>query len=130
MAGGASKRTMNGMGASGLSRAMSALPQDLHDSARMVSTLRTLQSQLPATSLDIGARSKELGTIDSQRQRAGPNAGPVHRAPVGRPAILLLAFADDSVVAGHWVEHFGPSTILAWDWGAVRLILPVEVNSS
>jgi len=25
---------------------------------------------------------------------------------------------------------FGPSTILAWDWGAVRLILPVEVNSS
>ena len=25
---------------------------------------------------------------------------------------------------------FGPSTILAWDWNAVRLILPVEVNSS
>ena len=25
---------------------------------------------------------------------------------------------------------FGPSTILAWDWRAVRLILPVEVNSS
>jgi hypothetical protein len=25
---------------------------------------------------------------------------------------------------------FGPSTILAWDWSAVRLILPVEVNSS
>jgi hypothetical protein len=25
---------------------------------------------------------------------------------------------------------FGSSTILAWDWNAVRLILPVEVNSS
>ena len=25
---------------------------------------------------------------------------------------------------------FDPSTILAWDWNAVRLILPVEVNSS
>jgi hypothetical protein len=25
---------------------------------------------------------------------------------------------------------FGPSTILAWDWNAVRIILPLEVNSS
>jgi len=25
---------------------------------------------------------------------------------------------------------FGPPTILAWDWSAIRLILPVEVNSS
>lgn len=24
----------------------------------------------------------------------------------------------------------GPSTILAWDWNALRLILPVEGNSS
>jgi DNA primase len=87
---------------------MSALSEDLHDSARVVSTLRTLQSQLPAKSLDIGARSEELGTIDSPRQRAGPNAGPIHRAPVGRPAILLLAFADDSVVAGRWAEHLRP----------------------
>ena len=115
---------------------MSALPQNLHDSARMVSTLRTLQPQLPATSLDIGARSEELGTIDSQCQRAGPNAGPIHRAPVGRPAILLLAFVDDSVVADRWVEHFRSvhhpllAGLGAWDWSAVRLILPVEVNSS
>src|SRR5580700_4751320 len=87
---------------------MSALPQNLHDSARMVSSLRTLQSQLQATSLGIGARSEELGTIDPQRQRARPNAGPIHRAPVGRPAILLLAFADDSVVADRWAEHFRP----------------------
>ena len=25
---------------------------------------------------------------------------------------------------------FRPPTILAWDWNAVRLILPLEVNSS
>jgi hypothetical protein len=115
---------------------MSALPQNIHDSARMVSTLRTLQPQLPATSLDIAARSEKLGTIDSQRQRAGPNAGPIHRAPVGLPAILLLAFVDDSVVADRWVEHFRSvhhpllAGLGAWDWSAVRLILPVEVNSS
>lgn len=24
---------------------------------------------------------------------------------------------------------FSPSTILAWDWSVIRLILPVEVNS-
>src|SRR3984893_5053336 len=56
----------------------------------MVSTLRTLQPQLPATGLDIAARSEKLGTIHSQRQRAGSNAGPIHRAPVGRPAIVPL----------------------------------------
>ncbi len=27
-------------------------------------------------------------------------------------------------------DIFGPPTLLAWDWIAVRLILPVEVNSS
>src|SRR5258708_7199204 len=85
---------------------MSALPENFHVSARVVPSLRTLQSQLPAKSLGIPARSDELGTIDSQRQRVGPNAGPVHRPPLGRPAVLLLAFADDSVVAGRWPEHF------------------------
>jgi len=25
---------------------------------------------------------------------------------------------------------FSPPTILAWDWSAIRFILPVEVNSS
>lgn len=27
-------------------------------------------------------------------------------------------------------DIFSPSTILAWDWSAIRFILPVEVNSS
>ncbi len=40
---------------------------------------------------------------------------------------VLLATRLSQVTGGH---IFGPSTIFAWDWNAVRLILPLEVNSS
>jgi DNA primase len=85
---------------------MSALSENLHDSASVVSTLRALQLQLPATGLEVAAGSEELGTIGSQRQRVGPHAGPVHRPSLGRATVLPLAFADDQVVAGRREKHF------------------------
>jgi hypothetical protein len=47
----------------------------------------------------------------------------------GQLFCLWVLLASRLWLATAW-NIFGPSTILAWDWNAVRLILPVEVNSS
>lgn len=47
----------------------------------------------------------------------------------GQLFCLWVLLATRLSQATGW-NSFGPSTIVAWDWNVVRLILPLEVNSS
>ncbi|HEY6371437.1 MAG TPA: DUF6431 domain-containing protein [Candidatus Sulfotelmatobacter sp.] len=47
----------------------------------------------------------------------------------GQLCCLWVLLATRLSQATGW-NIFGPSTIVAWDWNVVRLILPLEVNSS
>jgi hypothetical protein len=74
--------------------------------------------------------------VDSWEESV-PNAKEPDRVPdpstlrrwAGQLFCLRVLLAAGLGRAVGW-NIFGPSTILAWDWIAVRLILPVEVNSS
>jgi len=106
------------------------VPQDLHGAARLVAAIRDLQPPLPATSLGVVAPIRQyLGTIDSGRRRCIAVTRSIDGATLGR----ALAARRHSAAAKLW-QAVGWSaatlpTILAWDWTAIRRILPIEARS-
>jgi hypothetical protein len=72
--------------------------------------------------------SWEESVPDTKQPNCMPDSSTVRRW-AGQLFCLWILTAN---MLWQWAGRviFGPSTILAWDWSAIRLILPVEVNSS
>jgi DNA primase len=85
---------------------MSAVRDNIYDFARLVASIRTFQSPLPATGMGVTAQSRQLGTIGSERQRSESNAGPVHIAPMGRTTFPHRGFSGEQAVARDGMEYF------------------------
>jgi hypothetical protein len=109
---------------------MRTLPKNIHCAARMVATLWPLQLSLQATSMGVGARIRKLGTIGPRCQRRKPITGPVHSKALVLAAVPLCGSSVKQLWQGAGWNILCPPTILAWDWSAIRLTLPVEADSS
>src|SRR2546422_382171 len=109
---------------------MSPVPNDLHGAARLVATVGDLQPPLPATSLNLLRRS------DSNWERSVPDVADASRSPdpstvrrwAGRLLHWVALLAAKLWQATGWSAST-PPTILAWDWTAIRRILPIEARS-
>src|SRR6266852_6109833 len=91
---------------------LSPMPKDIHCAARLVATIRDLQPPLPA---------KSMGVVAPIRQYLGA---------IWAGCLLHLGtlLAAKLWQASGWSVSTSP-TILAWDWNAVRRILPLEARS-
>lgn len=72
--------------------------------------------------------SWEESVPDTKEPDRLPDPSTVRRW-AGQLFYLTVVLVARSWQATGW-NIFGPPTILAWDWNAIRLILPLEVNSS
>jgi hypothetical protein len=68
----------------GAARIVPAMRKDVYGSARLRSSLWSLQSALPTAGMGIaGGTRGQLGAIGSAHQRWQPTTGPVHATTVG-----------------------------------------------
>jgi len=72
--------------------------------------------------------SCEESVPNTQEPNKMPDSSTVRRWTAQLFSLWILLATRLGSVAGYQI--LGPSTILAWDWSAVRRILPREANSS
>jgi hypothetical protein len=87
---------------------MPSLPQDVYDSARLVTSLLPLQHRLPATSLGRAMRQQcRMGTGRTSLQRPDAFAGSRHPASMGLPQVSQSLVRRKGLdVRTHPVEYF------------------------
>lgn len=88
----------------------------------------SLYCRQQAWELRTGVRSWEESLPNTMAPDRIPDPSTVRRWADRLLGLLVLLAAQLWLATRS--DIFGPSTIHAWDWGVVRLMLPVEVNSS
>ena len=87
---------------------MSTLPEDIHFSPHLVASLRTLQLLLPATSMGVQLRKRQLGTIDAPYERSQSLSRSSHAAALGLSKITqsLVRHASLKVLVARLADYF------------------------
>jgi hypothetical protein len=88
---------------------MSTLPENVHCSPQLVSSLRTLQLLLPTTSMGVQLRKRRwLGTIDAPHERSQSLSRSSHIATLGLSKIAqpLVRYASLTVLVVRMADYF------------------------
>ena len=110
----------------GAARIVPAMRKNVHDPARRLSSLWSLQSDLPAAGMGIaGGTQRQLGAIRCSLQRSHrlPDPSTLRRWALRRLTSLCVWAQSRAFAPALWKFLRAP-TILAWDFIAAARILP------